>query len=145
MKEIKHVVVHHHVMHAPGAGQQGEGFFGDMFDKIIKPVYEKAVRPAYENVIKPVGKYAIDNKLISKGLKVIPHPYARAAGEVADALGAGKKKRARKAAAPRGKKGLRTVDGVLTAGTPHRSGKVGRVAAARAAAYAQPVAPLPSR
>lgn len=42
-----------------------------------------------KSVAKPVGKFIKDNKLVSKGLQLIPHPTAQKAAAAARAVGLG--------------------------------------------------------
>lgn len=58
---------------------QGEGFFGDVWSGIKK-----------------AAGYIKDNKLISKGLNLIPDARAKAAAKAAEAVGLGKRRRPRK-------------------------------------------------
>ena len=53
--------------------QSGDGFFGDVW-----------------NGIKSVGKFVRDNKLLSRGLALIPDSRAKVAGGIAGQLGLGK-------------------------------------------------------
>ena len=57
--------------------QHGQGFFGDVWKGM-----------------KTVGKFIKANKLVSKGLGLIPHPHAQAASRAAAQLGLGKRRRA---------------------------------------------------
>lgn len=54
----------------------GSGFFGDLWSGI-----------------KSAANYVKDNKLLSKGLSLIPHPAAKTASGVASALGLGRRRR----------------------------------------------------
>ena len=64
---------------------QGEGFFGDLWSGVKK-----------------VGSFIKDNKLVSKGLKLIPDSRVQAATRAAEAVGLGKRRRRR----PRKMKGM---------------------------------------
>ncbi len=55
---------------------QGDGFFGDLW---------KGIKRGF--------KFAKDNKLISKGLSLIPHAGAQGASKIASAVGLGKRRR----------------------------------------------------
>ena len=61
---------------------RGDGFFGDLWDG-VKSVANKVV------------PFIKDNKLLSKGLSLIPHPYAQTGAKVAGSLGFGRRRRRR--------------------------------------------------
>src|SRR4051812_48284804 len=63
-----------------GRRKRGGSFFGDLWDGI-------------KSVAAPVHKFVKDNKLISKGLALVPGAYSKAGSAAADALGYGKRKR----------------------------------------------------
>ena len=54
---------------------------GSKFTDFFKGVYTK--------VLKPVGNFVKDNKLISRGLSIVPNPGAKIAGTAAGMLGLG--------------------------------------------------------
>ncbi|MDR3543383.1 MAG: hypothetical protein P4L69_20840 [Desulfosporosinus sp.] len=58
--------------------QNGTGFFGDLWSGV-----------------KDAANFVKDNKLISKGLSLIPHPYGQAGSQIAGQLGFGKKRKRR--------------------------------------------------
>lgn len=49
-----------------------------------------------KGVLSDIHRYVKSNKLISRGLALIPHPYAQTGSKVASMLGYGKKKSKRK-------------------------------------------------
>jgi hypothetical protein len=59
--------------------QQGEGFFGDLWDG-----FKSAVG------------FAKDTGIVSKALSLVPHPGAQAAARVAGAAGYGRRRRTRR-------------------------------------------------
>jgi len=67
-------MMHHHAQH-------GYGFFdsiGNFFKKTLP------------NVARKVGSFVKDNKILSRGLSLIPHPAAGMAGKVAGMVGLGR-------------------------------------------------------
>lgn len=52
------------------------------------------------DALKTVGQFVRDQKLISKGLGLIPHPGAQAASQIAKMVGLGEKKKKKKAKKP---------------------------------------------
>lgn len=51
--------------------------------------YENSYGGSFFSKLKSVGRFIKDNKLISKGLSLIPHPYAQRGSELADKFGFG--------------------------------------------------------
>lgn len=49
----------------------------------------------YNNVLKPVHHFVKENKLVSRGLNLLPHAAAKTIAEVADKAGYGKRRRHR--------------------------------------------------
>ena len=72
-------------------GMAGGSPFTDFFTKTIP----SAAKWTYGHVLKPVGNFVKDNKLISKGLALIPHPGAKVAAAAAGMAGLGRQRRGR--------------------------------------------------
>jgi len=63
-------------MRAPVRRRRGRGFFDSI-----------------KRVLSSIGNFVKDNRLISRGLSLIPHPYARVGSTVASSLGLGRRRR----------------------------------------------------
>jgi len=82
---------------------------GNIF-KSIGNAFKSAGEAVFNKVIKPGFKAVKDQKLISKGLNLIPHPYAKAGATVADHLGFGKRKRRGQAGGAKRKPRARVIN-----------------------------------
>ncbi len=93
----------------------GGSKFTDFFTKTIPG----AAKVVYNKALKPVGKFIKDQHLISKGLKLIPHPGAQLGSTVAGAVGLGRRRRRRRTAVGMGRRrrpmigGLSSLNGRL--------------------------------
>ncbi len=72
-----------------GSGNQEGGSIWSWLKGAVKTIHNKVIKPVYRKVIKPVGKFVKKHKLVSKGLSLIPHPYASVGSRVARQVGWG--------------------------------------------------------
>src|ERR1700743_3309034 len=72
-------------------GRQRVG--GSKFTDFFKKTIPSAAKTVFQKAIKPAAKFIKDQKLISKGLSLIPHPGAKAAAVAANIAGLGRRRR----------------------------------------------------
>jgi hypothetical protein len=113
--------------------RRGGSAFTDFFTKSIPHFFTKTIprtaTTVYERGLRPAGNFIKDNKLLSKGLSLIPHPAGKIAGTVASAIGAGRRrrrvKRGGRRRVRRGRGPLLNMMGDLIRGTRYVARKLG--------------------
>jgi hypothetical protein len=82
-------------MHRAGLGRRRRHHGGDFLGigNFFRKTLPRAAETVYHKALKPAFNFAKDQKLISKGLSLIPHPAGKAASVVTGALGLGRRRR----------------------------------------------------